>query len=85
MIELLGVSLKQFISKPLIAIGLVLIIFGVVAVILAKRISRVARQSDEVSTNDKVYVTLKIIGLLLMLAGFICISVDIIIYIVNKH
>ena len=84
MFSLLGVSLIQFISRPLIAVGLILLIFGLATVILAKRITRVARKSNNVSNEDRLYVTFKIIGLLLMLAGFICVSIDIVSYIVAK-
>ena len=84
MFDLLGVSLIQFISRPLIAVGLILIIIGLATVILSKRITRVARQSNKVSNSDRLYVFLKILGLVLILAGFICISIDIVAYIVNK-
>lgn len=82
--SLLGVSLIQFISQPLIAIGLILLIIGLATVVLAKRVTRVSRQSDKVENDDRMFVAFKVIGLLLMLAGFICISVDIIMYIVNR-
>ena len=82
--NLLGVNLQQFISEPLILIGLILLTIGLATTILAKRIARVARQTNNVPNNDRIYVVFKVLGLLLMLAGFICISVDIIIYIVNK-
>ena len=84
MFDLLGVSLIQFISKPLIAVGLILIVIGLATVVLAKRITRVARQSNSVSNSDRLYVFLKILGLVLILAGFICISIDIIEYIISK-
>lgn len=82
--NLLGVSIAQFLGRPLIAVGLILLVIGLVTVCLAKRITRVARQSNNISSKDKLYVILKTIGLLVMLAGFICVSVDIIRYIVNR-
>ena len=84
MFNLLGVSIDQFLSRPLIVVGLILIIIGLATVILSKRITRVARQTNNVSNSDRIYVFLKVLGLILMLAGFICISIDIVTYIVNK-
>lgn len=83
MINLLGVTLRQFLSNPLIIVGLILLAIGIATVALAKRITRVGRQTNEVDNNDRMYVTFKVMGLLLMLAGFICVAVDIILYIVK--
>ena len=82
--NLICVSMPQFLGNPLIVIGMILLILGVSTLCLAKRVTRVARQSNKVNNDDKIYVAFKIIGLLLMLAGLICISVAIIIYIVNR-
>lgn len=84
MLNLLGVSFREFLNQPLIIVGLILLAFGIAIAVLAKRITRVARQDDEVDPNDRVYTAFKIIGLLLITAGFVCVSVDIILYIVNK-
>lgn len=84
MYNLLGVHFIEFLNQPLIIVGLILLAFGIAMAVLAKRITRVARQSDEVDPNDKVYAAFKIIGLLLITAGFVCVAVDIILYIVNK-
>ena len=84
MLNLLGVSFREFLNQPLIIVGLILLAFGIAIAVLAKRITRVARQDDEVDPNDRVYTAFKVIGLLLITAGFVCISVDIILYIVNK-
>ncbi|MBQ3047550.1 MAG: hypothetical protein IJD48_00865 [Clostridia bacterium] len=82
MMNMLGVSLIQFLSSPLIIIGLILLAFGVATVCLAKRITRVARQTNKVGGDDKLYVTFKVIGLLLMMAGFVLVGVDIVLYII---
>lgn len=81
MINLLGVSLIQFLHNPLIIVGLILLSFGIATCVLAKRITRVARQQNEIDPEDKMYTAFKIIGLLLILAGFICIAIDIVLYI----
>lgn len=83
MLNMLGVSLAQFLSNPLIIIGLILLAFGIATICLAKRITRVARQENNVNNGDRIYVAFKVIGLLLMTAGFVLIAIDIILYIVN--
>lgn len=83
MTNMLGVSLIQFLSNPLIIIGLILLAFGIATVCLAKRITRVARQTNKVDQNDRIYVAFKVVGLLLMVAGFVFVAVDIVLYIVG--
>jgi len=83
MFNLLGVSLIEFLNQPLIIVGLILLAFGLATVVLAKRVTRVARQDDKVDNDDKIYTAFKITGLILMMAGFICVAVDIILYIVK--
>lgn len=84
MINLLGVSLLQFLDNPLIIAGLILLSFGIATCILAKRITRVARQKNNIDPEDKMYATFKVIGLLLIIAGFVCIAVDIVLYITAR-
>lgn len=82
MTNLLGVSLIEFLNQPLIIIGLILLAIGIATVCLAKRITRVARQQNEIDGEDKLCTTFKVIGLLIILAGFICVAVDILIDII---
>jgi len=82
--NLFGISLIQFLNKPLVIIGLILLSFGIATAFLAKRVTRVARQKNEIENSDRIYLTFKIIGLLLILAGFIFVAVDVILYIVNR-
>ncbi len=84
MFNLLGVSLIQFLKQPLTLTGCLLLVVGISTAFLARRIARVARKSNNIPNNDKVYVALKIIGLLFVVAGFVCIAVHIILYIVNR-
>ena len=83
MINMLGVSLRDFLNQPLVIIGLILLAFGIATVVLAKRMTRVARQQNEVDPDDKICTTFKVVGLLLILAGFVCVAVDIIFYIIK--
>lgn len=84
MVNLLGVSLVQFLNNPLIIIGLILLACGIATCVLAKRITRVARQQNEIEENDRMYTGFKITGLLMIVAGFICVAVDIVMYIIAR-
>lgn len=79
--NLLGRTLMQFLSQPLVLTSLILISVGIAIALLSRRLARVYRQKNEIKESDKIYVTLKIIGLLLVIAGFALITADIIMYI----
>lgn len=79
--NLLGRTLMQFLSQPLVLTSLILISVGIAVALLSRRLTRVYRQKNEIKESDKIYVTLKIVGLLLVIAGFALITADIIMYI----
>ncbi len=79
--NMLGRSLAQFLSEPLVIIGLAFVILGIALVALSTRITRAVRHSNEIKSDDKVNMALKLTGLLLILAGLILISIYVVIYI----
>lgn len=85
MFNLLGKPLIDYLSDPLIIIGLILLAIGFATVILAKRITRVARQSNEIESNDAIYVTLCVIGIIVLVVGFCLCSWFVIDYILSKQ
>ncbi|NCB48506.1 MAG: hypothetical protein EOM55_02660 [Clostridia bacterium] len=82
--NLLGRNLAQFLDEPLVFIGLIVISVGIAIALLSRRIARVAKHKNKIKEDDKVYVTFKIIGLMLVIAGFILVGTDIIMYILGK-
>lgn len=82
--NMLGRTLGQFLSEPLVIIGLVLVVFGIAIVALSGRITRAVRHSNDIKSDDKVNVALKLTGLLLILAGLIIISIYVVIYIQTR-
>lgn len=80
----LGRTLSQFLDQPLVLISLIFISVGIAVALLSRRVARVARQKNEIKETDKVYVTLKIIGLIMVISGFALITADILIYILAK-
>lgn len=81
---LLGRTLQQFLQEGLVIVGIALIAVGVAVGFLARRITRAVRQNNEVSSQDKLFLALKITGMVLVLAGFVCIGVEIIIYLATR-
>ena len=63
------------IQKPHVMIGLILAAIGFATILLARRIARVARKEElrdqPVENNNKVYVTIKAFGLVMLLVALI--------------
>ncbi len=81
---LLGRTLQQFLQEGLVIVGIALIAVGVAVGFLARRITRAVRQNNEVSSQDRLFLALKITGMVLVLAGFVCIGVEIVIYLATR-
>ena len=81
---LLGRTIEQFLAEPVVVIGLALIVVGISTAFLSRRVTRAVRQSNEISNNDKLFVTLKIVGMAFVIAGFLCVGVEMIIYFANR-
>ncbi len=81
---LLGRTLEQFLSEGLVIVGIALIAVGVAVGFLARRITRAVRQNNNIDNHDKLFLTLKITGMILILVGFLCIGIEIIIYLASR-
>ena len=81
---LLGRTLEQFLSEGLVIVGIALIAVGVAVGFLARKITRAVRQNNNVDNHDKLFLTLKITGMILILVGFLCIGIEIIIYLASR-
>lgn len=64
-------ELWAYLSLPCVIVGLTLVIIGLVSVILSARIVRTVRKVETVENNDKMLLTIRILGLVLMIVGFI--------------
>ena len=64
-------TLIEFLSTPNKLVGVIIAALGFALSILAKKITRVARKSDEVSDNDPIYLILLAMALCLILVGLI--------------
>ena len=63
------------IQKPHVIVGLILAVLGFATILLAKRIASVARRQENknipVDGNNKVYILLKALGLVMLLVALI--------------
>lgn len=62
---------NDYFLMPERLIGFGLIILGVALAFLAKRITKVAKKLEEVETNDKTYIIILSVSLVMILLGMI--------------
>ena len=66
---LLNTNLESFIryfSMPQIWVAMILCVVGVALVILARRITRVAKNIEQVADNDRTLVSIKCVGIIML-------------------
>jgi len=59
-------SFKRFFSMPQIWIAMILCVVGTALVLLARRITRVIKNTDTIADNDRTLVTIKCIGIVML-------------------
>lgn len=64
-------TLSERLQLPMFTAGIVLAVLGVAIGVLAKRITRVVRKSNTIEDNDKILVSLKLVGLILLFLALI--------------
>lgn len=74
---MLAESLLEHLQKPNVLIAIILAILGVFLALIAKRAARAFRHKKDIKEDDIIMVTMKIVGLLLILVGLILMVVDI--------
>ncbi len=82
MVNLLCRTLNQFLAEGLVIVGLAFIAIGIAVGFLSRRITRSVRQKDEIDSGDRLFLSLKITGIVFVLLGFVCIIVEIISYLI---
>ena len=64
-------TISEKLQLPMFTAGIVLAILGVTIGFLAKRITRVVRKSNTIENNDKILISLKLVGLILLFFALI--------------
>lgn len=67
----------EFILRYTVIIGSIVCVFGVALCLLSKRITMAVRNTDQINRSDRIYSTLMMIGLALILVGMIIIVLPI--------
>ena len=68
---LLEQTLIEFLTTPNKLVGIIIAALGFALSILAKKITRVARKSDEVSDKDPIYLIMLGFALCMIMVGLI--------------
>ena len=71
---LLNTNLESFIrffSMPQIWIAMALCVVGTALVLLARRITRVKKDTDKIADNDRTLVTIKCIGIVMLVISVV--------------
>lgn len=63
-------SLLDTILSPIFLTSIILGALGFAVICLAKRITKTIRKTNFISSDDKVYITLKLIGIILVIMAF---------------
>ena len=77
-------DLPQFLGSAWTIVGLVLITAGVALAFLARRLTRAIHNTNDVPDNDKLFNTLKVLGMVLVGVGFLLIAIYVVIYLASK-
>ena len=68
---LLEQTLMEFLTTPNKLVGIIIAALGFALSILAKKITRIARKSDEVSDKDPIYLIMLGFALCMIMVGLI--------------
>ena len=74
MTTLLAMEPLEFLLRYNVIGGMLLAIIGTAICMMAKRITMAKRKQVEISSGDKFYAGLKLIGICFILLGMICIA-----------
>ena len=64
-------TISERFQLPMFTLGIVLAVLGVAIGVLAKRITRGVRKSNTIENNDKILISLKLVGLILLFLALI--------------
>lgn len=65
----------KVIGDPIYIFAIIFAALGIACALIAKRVTKMVRKTDEVKPDDKLLITLKIVGLVLILAGFVLLMI----------
>lgn len=54
-----------------VIVGLVLLVLGVILALVASKITKLIRKTDKIQSNDKIFLAIKAVALVIILASLI--------------
>lgn len=73
---LLDNDILQRLTQPNVLTGIILLVIGMIAALLAKKITKFIRRSDKVEPDDRVLLTIKAFALVVILASLIVMIIE---------
>ena len=64
-------AFSKVISDPVYIISMIMAALGLACALIAKKVTKVVRKTEEVKADDKLYLMLKVVGLGLILIAFV--------------
>ena len=64
-------TIMEYLSQTTVIIGVSLLVIGLAIAMLSKRITRIARKSNDIQEDDRLLLFLRVIGLLFVICGFV--------------
>jgi len=64
-------TIMEYLSQTTVIIGVSLLVIGLAIAMLSKRITRMARRSNDIQEDDRLLLFLRVIGLLFVICGFV--------------
>lgn len=71
---LLAVKFSEFIVKVNVIVGIILACIGIACILLSKRVTMIVDKTDAVQKTSKVYVGVRVAGVIAILLGMILIA-----------
>ena len=66
---MLLVSLDKVLSDPIYIFAMIFAALGLACALIAKKVTKLIRKTDEVSPDDKILLYIKVAGLAMILVG----------------
>lgn len=73
---LLDNNILQRLTQPNVLTGIILLVIGVLAALLAKKITKLIRKSDKIEPNDRIFLVIKAFALVVILAALIVMIIE---------
>lgn len=71
---LMFMDLDEWFSNPMAVVGVVLAAVGLAMALIARRVTVAVRGTRDIKSDDKVFLSIKVFGLIVILVGLILVA-----------